>query len=45
MNVYSEEDLEKRTTADPASEAEFLRQACEVSVSDSTISRVLKRLG
>jgi transposase len=40
-----EADLEERPTATLPQRREFLRQACGVEVSDSTVSRVLKRLG
>ena len=40
-----EADLERRPTATLPHRREFLRRACEVEVSDSTVCRVLKRLG
>ena len=40
-----EVDLEERPTAKLPQRREFLRQACGVEVSDSTVCRVLKRLG
>ena len=40
-----EGDLEERPTATLRQRREFLRQAAGVSVSESTVSRVLKRLG
>ena len=40
-----EGDLEERPTATLRQRREFLRQAAGVSVSESTMSRVLKRLG
>ena len=40
-----EVDLEERPTATLPQRREFLRQACGMEVSDSTVSRVLKRLG
>ena len=40
-----EADLEEHPTATLPQRREFLRQACGVEVSDSTVSRVLKRLG
>jgi transposase len=40
-----EADLEERPAATLPQRREFLERACGVSVSDSTISRVLKRLG
>ncbi len=40
-----EADLERRPTATLPHRREFLRRACGVEVSDSTVCRVLKRLG
>ena len=40
-----EGDLEERPTATLEQRREFLRRAAGVSVSESTVSRVLKRLG
>ena len=40
-----EGDLEERPTATLGQRREFLRRAAGVSVSESTVSRVLKRLG
>ncbi len=40
-----ETDLERRPAATLPERREFLRRACGVSVSDSTISRVPRRLG
>jgi transposase len=40
-----EVDLEERPTATLPQRREFLRQVCGVEVSDSTVCRVLKRLG
>ena len=40
-----EGDLEERPAATLRQRREFLRRACGVSVSESTVSRVLKRLG
>jgi transposase len=40
-----EADLEERPTATLPQRRDFLRRACGVEVSDSTVSRVLKRLG
>ncbi len=40
-----EADLEKRPVATLPERREFLRRAAGVEVSDSTVSRVLKRLG
>ena len=40
-----EGDLEERPTATLRQRREFLRRAAGVSVSESTVSRVLKRLG
>ncbi len=40
-----EADLEERPTATLPQRREFLRRACGAQVSDSTISRVLRRLG
>ena len=40
-----EADLERRPTATLPHRREFLRRACKVEVSDSTVCRVLKRLG
>jgi transposase len=40
-----EVDLEERPAATLPQRREFLRQACGVEVSDSTVCRVLKRLG
>ena len=38
-------DLEERPTATLGQRREFLRRACGVSVSESTVSRALRRLG
>ena len=40
-----EADLEERPAATLPERREFLRRTCGVSVSDSTVSRMLKRLG
>ena len=40
-----EADLEERPAATLPQRREFLRRICGVSVSDSTVSRMLKRLG
>ena len=40
-----EADLEERPAATLPQRREFLRRACGVRVSDSTISRMLKRMG
>jgi transposase len=40
-----EADLEERPVATLPERREFLRRTCGVSVSDSTVSRMLKRLG
>ena len=40
-----EVDLEERPAATLPERREFLRRTCGVSVSDSTVSRMLKRLG
>ncbi len=40
-----EEDLEERPAATLRQRREFLRQAAGVSVSESTVSRALRRLG
>ena len=40
-----EDDLRKRPTATLPQRREFLRQARGVKVSDSTVSRILKRMG
>jgi transposase len=40
-----ETDLEDRPAATLPERREFLRRTCGVSVSDSTVSRMLKRLG
>jgi transposase len=40
-----EADLEERPAATLPQRREFLRRVCGVSVSDSTVSRMLKRLG
>ncbi len=40
-----EVDLEERPAATLPERCEFLRRTCGVSVSDSTVSRMLKRLG
>jgi transposase len=40
-----EADLRERPTATLAQRREFLRRACGVEVSDSTVSRMLGRLG
>lgn len=40
-----EEDLERRPAATLRKRSEFLRRACGVSVSESTVSRALRRLG
>jgi transposase len=40
-----EADLKERPAATLPERREFLRQTCGVSVSDSTVSRMLKRLG
>jgi transposase len=40
-----EADLEERPAATLPQRREFLRRTCGVSVSDSTVSRMLKRLG
>jgi transposase len=40
-----EADLEERPAAILPERREFLRRTCGVSVSDSTVSRMLKRLG
>ena len=40
-----EADLEERPAATLPQRREFLRRACRVRVSDSTISRMLKRMG
>jgi transposase len=40
-----EADLQERPAATLPERREFLRQTCGVSVSDSTVSRMLKRLG
>ena len=40
-----EADLDERPAASLPQRREFLRRACGVSVSDSTVSRVLRRLG
>jgi transposase len=40
-----EADLEERPAATIPERREFLRRTCGVSVSDSTVSRMLKRLG
>jgi transposase len=40
-----ETDLEERPAATLPQRREFLRRACGVEVSDSTVCRVLKRLG
>ena len=40
-----EADLDERPAATLPQRREFLRRACGVSVSDSTVSRVLRRLG
>ena len=40
-----EADLEERPAATLPQSREFLRRTCGVSVSDSTVSRMLKRLG
>ena len=40
-----EADLEERPTATLPQRREFLRRACGVEVSDSTVSRMLGRLG
>jgi transposase len=43
--LAEEGDLEERPTATLRQRREFLRRACGVSVSESTVSRALKRLG
>ncbi len=40
-----EADLDERPAATRLQRGEFLRRACGVSVSDSTVSRMLRRLG
>ncbi len=40
-----EEDVEQRPAATLRQRREFLRRLCGVSVSESTVSRVLRRLG
>ena len=40
-----EADLHERPAATLLQRCEFLRRACGVSVSDSTVSRMLRRLG
>jgi len=40
-----EADLEKRPAATLSERREFLRRVCGVRVSDSTVSRLLKRMG
>jgi transposase len=40
-----EADLEEHLRAALSPRREFLRRACEVSVSDSTLSRILRRIG
>ena len=40
-----EADLEERPAATLPERREFLRRTCGVSVSDSTVSRMLKRMG
>jgi transposase len=40
-----EADLEERPAATLPERCEFLRRVCGVSVSDSTVSRMLKRMG
>ncbi len=40
-----EADLHERPAATLLQRGEFLRRACGVSVSDSTVSRMLRRLG
>jgi transposase len=40
-----EADVEERPSATLSERREYLRRACGVSVSESTISRMLKRLG
>jgi transposase len=40
-----EADLEERPAATLPERREFLRRVCGVSVSDSTVSRMLKRMG
>ena len=40
-----EADLQERPAATLPERREFLRRTCGVSVSDSTVSRMLKRLG
>jgi transposase len=42
---HLEADLQERPAATLPERREFLRQTCGVSVSDSTVSRMLKRLG
>jgi transposase len=40
-----QDDLKQRPAATLADRREFLERVCEVGVSDSTISRLLKRMG
>jgi transposase len=40
-----ERDMQERPAATLPQRREFLRQACGLEVSDSTVSRMLKRLG
>ena len=40
-----EADLQRRPTAALPQRREFLQRVCGVSVSDSTVSRILKRMG
>jgi transposase len=40
-----EADLEERPSATLSERSEFLERACGVGVSDSTVSRLLKRMG
>ena len=44
-NKLLEANLEDHPEATLPQRREFLRRACEVSVSDSTVSRMLKRMG